>query len=153
MPESAEQPVYILPQRKARALIPKITSFLALGALFYAGILLNLYLLEISSETESITKIVSLAFLGLIIIISIIISIRKTASYQFYHDRIKLRKKQIYYRDILHTNPKQGILDKIFKTYSINLNTKFVLRNIPNNIQISNYLQQLINYAHRTRTA
>lgn len=148
---TAEQPVYILPQRKGRALIPKIISFSALGVLFYAGILLNLYLLKISAETELIVKLASLAFLALIVVVGIIISFRKAAAYQFYRDRIKHHRKQIYYREIVHTQPKQDFLDKLFKTYSISLSKKFVLRNLSQQTQISNYLQQLTSYAHRTQ--
>ncbi len=149
-PDAApEPPIYILHQQKKRALVPKIISFLALGTLFYAGILLNIYLLQLSRETESIVRFSSLIFLIFIIAPGSILSLGKAAPYRFYRDRIEHQKKKIYYPQIVHTTPQQDFLDKLFRTYSISLNENFVLRNIPEHIQLSNYLQQLISYNGR----
>ena len=39
------------------------------------------------------------------------------------------------------------MLDKIFKTYSINLGNGKFIRNVSQEVQIKNYLDKLINYA------
>ncbi|MBT6774317.1 hypothetical protein HOA91_03010 [Candidatus Woesearchaeota archaeon] len=143
-----EQPIYVLPQNKKRALIPKIIIFIILGIIFYLGVLLNVSLLELSASTESIIKLITLILLLLIIVLGIYLTFhRANQPYKFYRNRIYFNKKEIYYTLIINTNPKQDFWDKLFKTYTISLSKKFFLRNIPQTIQINNYLNQLINYA------
>ena len=143
-----ERPLYILAQNKKRALIPKIVSLIGLGIIFYLGVLLNVSLLNLSASAESVVKLVSLILLLLIIFLGFYISFhRATQAYKFYHNRIFFNKKEISYLEIVNTNPKQDFFDKLFKTYTIGLGKNFYLRNIPQTIQIKNYLEKLINYA------
>ncbi|MBT5739823.1 hypothetical protein HOI26_01865, partial [Candidatus Woesearchaeota archaeon] len=72
-------------------------------------------------------------------------------SFKFYNNRIMQGKKKITYVEITNTKMKQNILDKIFKTYSIELGKNFYLRHIPTSINIENYLQQLIQYAQQVQ--
>jgi len=143
-----EQPIYVLPQNKKRAIIPKIIIFIVLGIIFYLGVLLNVSLLELSASTKSLIKLITLILLLLIIVLGIYLTFhRANQPYKFYRNKIYFNKKEIYYTLIINTNPKQDFWDKLFKTYTISLNKKFFLRNIPQTIQINNYLNQLINYA------
>ncbi|MBT4804978.1 hypothetical protein HON71_02295 [Candidatus Woesearchaeota archaeon] len=143
-----EQPIYVLPQNKKRAIIPKIIIFIVLGIIFYLGVLLNVSLLELDASTESIAKLTSLILLLLIILLGTYLTFHKAMQpYKFYRNRIYFNKKEIKYTLITNTNLKQDFWDKMFKTYSIGLSKKFFLRNIPQTIQINNYLNQLINYA------
>ena len=147
-----EKPIYVLPQIKTRALIPKIVSLLVLGGIFYLGVLLNLSLIDITNDTASIVNLVSLILLLCVIALGIFLSFHKAeASYKFYRLGLSQGKKIINYNHIINTTPKQDFLDKIFKTYSINLGEGFYLRHISQNIQISGYLQKLIDYSKQSQ--
>jgi hypothetical protein len=148
-----EQPIYVLPQVKTRALIPKVVTLLVLGGIFYLGVLLNLSLLDITENIASIVNLVSLIILLCVIALGIFLSFhRAEMSYKFYRRGLSQGKKSINYINIINTTTKQGILDKIFKTYAINLGDEFYLRHISQSIQISGYLQKLINYSKQNQT-
>lgn len=143
-----EPPVYILSQNKLRALAPKFITFMVLGIIFYLGIWLNLSLMELTSSTEDLIQTISLILLLSIIILGIYLAIhRANQAYKFYRHRLWIHKKELYYINIITITTKQDLWDKLFKTYSIALGNQFYLRHISNNTQISDYLQQLVNYA------
>ena len=145
-----QKPIYELPQSKKRALIPKIIILILLSVIFYVGILLNVALLELRASQETITKTVSLAFVILVIIIGIILTIYHAKTpYRFFRNYLQINKENVKYTEILNTEPKQDFLDKIFKTYSINLGSHNHLRHIPQEIKIQDYLQQLIAYNNK----
>ena len=147
-PLPAEPPSYVLPQVKKRVMIPKIVSLLVLGLLFYLGVLLNLSLLQLTAEEESAVNLVTLIFLLLIIAVGIYLGYHQvTPPYRFYQNRIAIRKKEVFYSQIQTVRRKQNILDKLFKTYSLDLGNKNLLQNLSQEVQIENYLQQLINYS------
>jgi len=151
MPESSQQvngkPVYILTQVKKRLLIPKIITLVFLGLVFYSGILLNISLLNLSGNTETLAKLIALIVLILIIVFGIFYNLIKAKKqYLFYNNKIVFGKKQIVLNTILNTEIKHNFLDKIFKTYSLQLTKKFSIENIPDTIQLKDYVQKLINY-------
>ena len=147
-----EQPIYVLPQVKTRALVPKIVTLLVLGGIFYLGVLLNLSLLDITKEAASIVNLVSLIILLCVIALGIFLSVhRAEMSYRFYRKVLSQGKKSINYINIINTNPKRVFLDRIFKTYTINLGNDFYLRHISQSIQISGYLQKLIDYSKQNQ--
>jgi hypothetical protein len=152
MLQQQEQPIYILSQKKSRSLIPKIFSLLGLGVIFYLGILLNLSLLNLRAGEESIVKLIGLGVVFAIVVLGVYLAIHHVRlSFKFYNNRIMQGKKKITYVEITNTKMKQNILDKIFKTYSIELGKNFYLRHIPTSINIENYLQQLIQYAQQVQ--
>ena len=145
--DQQQKPIYELPQSKKRALIPKIIILIVLAAIFYLGILLNVALLELKASQETVTKTISLFFVIAVIIVGIILTVYHAKTpYQFYRSWMIINKKQIKYIEIVNTTPKQDFLDKLFKTYSINLGNNNHLRHIPLEIKIQDYLQQLITY-------
>lgn len=149
-PQPQETPLYVLPQSKVRTLVPKISSLLVLGIIFYLGILLNIYLLELGAEQETLIKLISLILFIIIVVLGIIYSIYKAYQpYNFYRNRVTLGEEGIYYINITNTTPYKDPLDKLFHSYSIHLGNKFFLRHISEQIQLQNYLQQLIDYAKR----
>lgn len=150
---SIEQPVYILPQNKLRALAPKFITFLVLGVIFYLGVLLNLSLMELVSSTENLIQTISLILLLSIIILGIYLAIhRANQAYKFYRNHLLIHKKELDYINIITITTKQDLWDKIFKTYSLSLGNQFYLRHISNSTQITGYLQQLIDYAKREQS-
>jgi len=145
-----EQPIYVVKQSLSRALVPKFVTLFVLGVIFYLGILLNLSLLELQAEEESLIKLVSLILLLLIIAFGAFLSFhRANLAYNFYQNRITFNKKQIPYTSITNTTPKRDLFDKIFKTYSISLGEDFHFKHVPTEIQLQPYLQQLLGYARR----
>jgi len=142
-----EKPAYVLSPRKSRALIPKIIILLVLGIIFYLGVLLNVSLLVLSAQTETTVKLASLILLLAVVVTGIIFSVKlANENYLFYRERISFNGKEIVYKDILNTALKRDLLDKIFGTYFINLGHDFHLKHISQEINIENYLRQLINY-------
>lgn len=148
-----EQPIYAVQESKQRTLIPKIITLLFLAAIFYLGVLINISLLELSADQETALKTGSLITLAVIIFIGIILTFRKTRQpYLFYRNRITHGKETIYYFNITNnTTATKNFLDRSFKTYSLQLSKTFFLRNIPETIQLSNYIQQLIEYAKKNQ--
>lgn len=145
-----EQPQYILPQNKARAIIPKTVSLIILGIIFYFGILLNISLLKLTGSEETTIQTVSLIVILLAIILGITLSLLNARKkYFFYRNQIQFGKKKILYANITNTAAKQNLFDKIFKTKTIKLSKKFSLKNIPAEIDLQNYLQQLIAYSQK----
>jgi len=152
MLQQQEQPIYILPQKTSRALIPKILSLLGLGVIFYLGILLNLSLLNLLAGEESVVKMIGLGVVLGIIVLGIYLGIHHAKlSFRFYNNRIMQGKKQIMYREIVNTKRTQNFIDKIFKTYSIDLGNNFQLKHISSEINIENYVQQLIQYTRQAQ--
>jgi hypothetical protein len=147
-----EKPLYVLPQVKKRIIIPKTIVLILLGVVFYLGILLNVSLLKINSTQESYTKIISIIIVLSIVVLGVYINIHNSnKKYIFYKDRLVKGKKSISYNEIKNITPKISLLDKIFKTYHIELNKKFSLSNITQEVPLQNYLQQLIDYTKKNQ--
>ena len=145
-----EQPQYILSQKKSRAIIPKIIVLSILGIIFYLGVLLNIALLDLTESQEATIKLISLIILIAIISLGIYLAIRRSKlQYLFYHDRLILGKEEISYSEILNTKLKKDFFDIFFHTYGIDLVPEFHLWHISEDINIENYLNQLIAYAKR----
>ena len=152
LPQQPEKPIYVLRQKKSRALVPKIISLLVLGVIFYLGLLLNLTLLELSPSNESIVNIIALIILALIVIIGVYLAVYKAShNYKFYKNRVVQGKNSMIYTNITQIIPHHDPIDKIFHTYSIKLSNSFFIRNIPDQVQMQSYIQQLIDYAKRTQ--
>ncbi len=146
-----DEPLYVLPQNKARAILPKVITLFVLGIIFYLGILLNLALLELRAAEETTVKVTSLVILLVIIIIGIIIAVKRAnTSYLFFRTNLSWSSKSLVYTSIVNTTPNSDLIDKIFKTYNINLGEGLIIRNIPLTVPIQNYLQQMIDYAKRS---
>ena len=151
-PQSSEQPLYSVYQSKRRALIPKMLSLLLLAFIFYLGILVNISLVELDADQETMLKTGALLLLAVLIVIGTLLTYKKTRQpYLFYRNRITHGKEVIYYLNITNTSPSTNFLDRIFKTYSIQLGKTFFLRRIPETIQLSDYLQQLIEFAKKNQ--
>lgn len=144
-------PLYVLPQQVKRVVVPKALTLIVLTIILYLGILLNISLLELTPSLETTVKFITLIFLIVVIVIGIILAlIQAKRSYLFYQDRIAFGRKEISYRDItITTASNTDRLDKMFHTYSINLGNNFSLKNIPEQVQIQAYLQQMIEYVKR----
>lgn len=146
------QPVYVLPQNKKRTLIPKTLLLVGLGVIFYLGILLNVAVLNLNAEEETLVKLIALIVLAIIVGAGIFLDYHQASQpHTFYQDRLIVEKKEHFYHAIEKVERKQNFWDKLFKTYSVDLGEDVVLRNIPLTIPIEGYIQQLVAYAKRTQ--
>ncbi len=146
-----ESPIYAAHESKSRALVPKVASLFVLSFIFYLGVLLNVSLLKLNAGQETVLKTGSLILLLLLIIFGTGLAVRKVNQpYLFYRNRVTKGKETIFYIDINNTTAHLDPLDRLFKTYSINLGKNFFLRHIPQQIQLSNYIQQLVSYSRGT---
>lgn len=144
------QPLYVLPQKKTRAILPKIFTLLILSIIFYLGVLLNLSLLELNLTQENLIKTTSIIIVTVVVILGILFAfINSRKTYHFYQQEITFGKKELLYGNITNIQLKEDLFDKIFKTYSLKLTDQFSLKNIPTEVPIQNYLQQLVSYQQR----
>ncbi|MBI2669345.1 hypothetical protein HYX14_05890 [Candidatus Woesearchaeota archaeon] len=133
-----------------RAALAPLLVQLILTTILYLGILLNLSLLDLRAQQETIINTSSLIALVILLIIGIIVNVQRAKkSYLFFQSQIQFGTQQLSYAAITNTAPQQNILDKILKTYSIKLAPDFSLQNIPQGIQIQPYLEQMRAYARR----
>ena len=142
------QPLYQLEQKKNRLIIPNIVIPFLLSVVFYLGILLNISFLELNGKTETTVKAAILVILIVFNIINFILVIKKSQKkYFFFNNRLYFDGKETSYQEIAEMKEQQNILDKWFGTYSLKLSPKFAIKNIPEELKIQNYIQQLINYS------
>jgi len=147
-----EQPIYILPQNKKRVIIPQTLTLFILGILFYLGILLNISLLDLLASEETTIQLISLILLILIIIMGIFNAYYQSSKpYTFYKSSLQIKKKTLRYVDINTITQNQNFFDKLFQTYSLTLNQKILLENIPQEVDVQTYLNQLIEYSKKTQ--
>ncbi len=148
--QQIEQPLYVLSQIKRRIIIPKVITFLFLGIVFYLGVALNIYLLNLSANAETTVSLISLIILTLIVGFGIFINVKKAKQkYFFHHTNITFGKKQVMLQQITDVKTKINFLDKIFKTYSIVLNQEFKINGISQEVQLEPYVKNLVSYAHQ----
>ena len=142
-----ERPAYQLQQKMSRVLLPKIVLLLGLGVLFYVGVLLVISLLNLPPSQEPWINVGALVLLIILIGVGILLDYKRARKpYNFYNDRIGEDK---LYSSITNTIPKQNWLDKMFKTYSIDLGNGLVLRNIPEDVDMKPYLDKLVSYNNK----
>ncbi len=141
-------PLYILPQQKGRAIIPKTVILLLLGIIFYLGVLLNISLLELTASTETTVNLVALLIIISLLGAGIINGIRKMKyDYLFYQDRIQWNQRIVLYQSIVNIQRKEKWSDKIFKTYSLQLNDHFTIKHISQEVNIQEYIEKMRTYS------
>ncbi len=141
-------PLYVLPQQKGRAIIPKTVILLLLGTIFYLGVLLNISLLELTVGTETTTNLIALLIIIGLVGVGIINGIRKGKyDYLFYQNRIQWNQKTVLYQSINDIQRKEKWSDKIFKTYSLQLNDQFTIKHISQEVNIKEYIEKMRVYA------
>lgn len=141
-------PLYQTGLDKKRILIPKTIILTLLSALFYIGILVNISLLKLDSNIESTAKFTGLGFVILIFILGVILNfIKAKQGIKFFNDHLEIGHQKIQYLSLNNVETKLNPLDKIFKTYTLNIDKKHKLEGISNQVNLQQYLQQMINYA------
>jgi hypothetical protein len=148
LPSQQSAPLYVLPKKKVRAIVPKVVSLFMLGAVFYVGILLNVALLDLKAAEEGTVKLVALIVVLLVVIMGSVLSILRARNpYKFYRDRVMTGKKTVLYSSITDLEKKRNIYDKLFKTYSLKLTKKLSLHSIAWDVDVEDYMKKLTAYA------
>lgn len=142
-----QQVLYSVTGKKSRILVPKILTLIVLGVVFYIGILLNIGMLALDAQTETIVKSSSIFIVILLVLIGLLTNLKKAkTAYNFYQTEIAHGKTILNYVDIPQIQKKQGLFDKLFGTYTLKLTKKFKIEGIPKNIDLQAYVQQMVDY-------
>jgi hypothetical protein len=145
---NTQQVLYTFKSKKFRILIPKILQLIVLSTLFYFGILVNIGLLKLDAEFETMIKSGALLVIGLLVLIGFLVNLKKASNaYKYFQHEIKHGRKSISYSEIQNVEKKQGLGDKMFSTYSLKLSKKFSIEAIPNSVDLVSYTQQMVNYS------
>src|SRR3989344_3225986 len=99
--QPSSNPIYVLSQKKSRALIPKILSMVILSVIFYIGILVNISLLDLTAKEETQIKLVSFIILVIINFIGIYVAFHRSAPYKFYAAAVFHHSKSMDYSFII----------------------------------------------------
>ncbi|MEK6900980.1 MAG: hypothetical protein AABX37_01415, partial [Nanoarchaeota archaeon] len=143
-----EQPAYVLWQNKKRAIIPSCLILLILSIILYIGILVNISLLDLTGSDETIIKTTSLIVIFFLMTINISITIYNALQpYNFYRTKITFKNKELPYSLLKTTTIHRGFFDRLFKTYTLPITKTFIIKNIPDSIQLQPYIEQLITYS------
>ena len=145
-----ELPQYKVKPNTIRMVIPWIFKLLALCALFYVGIFINVKLL-LKSTIPTLVNVFIVIFLLVLVIVQIVLYHLKFGKfkYVFFTNRIDYESNKpetFLFTDYKESHLKQNSLDQMFGTGTIVINNTFNLGPISNAKQVFNYLQQLIKY-------
>ncbi len=146
--------LYTLKPNKKRAIIPKVISVLFLCILFYLGIQLNLYLLEVPISTFTAVLIISALFILFVFESIMTYSKADRLTYYFHDDKLTVQNKElrsIDYLDVQNTSIKQNLVDKVFNTGTIILAPDFSIKFINNSSQLYNWINQLVARSRQMR--
>ncbi len=142
-----EEPLYKVPVVRSRFLIPKLIILLALGGLFYGGVLINIMLLDLSASNETLTKIITFFFLTAIIALGMYITyVKAEKEYHFYRTWMELGNEKVLYTAITQATTEQNIWDKLFHTNQIKI-PGHTLRHVPEELHLDEYINKLVVYA------
>ena len=96
-----QQVLYSFKSKKMRILIPKVLQLIILSSLFYFGILVNIGLLKLDAETETMIKSGALLVIALLVLIGFLINFKKAFdAYKYFQHEIKHGHKKIPYSEI-----------------------------------------------------
>ena len=148
MDQPSPPPLYVLPQHQGRAIIPKTILLVFLATIFYLGILLNVSLLALSADQETMTKLGTLVFIVIITIAGISSAIWKARRpYLFYNTKIRWGNRTLSLLEIEQPKRQEKWSDHFFKTYNLKLNATFEIKYIAQEIDILDYIEKLRVYA------
>jgi|SRR3989339_553148 len=146
-----EPVLYTLNQVKKRVLIPKVITIIILSAFFYIGIIINIWLIDLSDSVSNIIKIGAVIILIILSLTEIAVNIHKVKqNYYFYQNRITFKDQQIFLSGITDIQVKRNWLDKLFKTQSVILNQQFKISFVPFSEELKNYLWKLVDYSKKS---
>ncbi len=141
-------PQYTIREYPLRAALPQFLKLAFLCTLFYVGILVNLYLLRIS--TPGYVTILIWVMLGIVIFLQVILTYVKTSkkTYLVFSNRIETQKQHpLFFANIVSSKIKKGFFDSFFGTGSIAFEPKFMIKSIKSPEEIHDYLGKLISYS------
>jgi len=144
-----EVPLYSVKADIKRAIIPQVIKLLVLGLVFYAALILNLWLLQI--QTSLLLHLMIVVSLIVLLVLEVILIHTRFSrhSYNFYDDRITFRGKIAMFSDVDLVIVTKNFFDRKYKTSSIIVNKDFKIQHVKNAEEISKYLQQLVDRARR----
>lgn len=147
-----ELPQYKLKLAAGRIAIPKALRVLVLAPFIVFAIWLNLFVLAI--ETPSWLWLFLIVASILFAVIEFLLYYNRFSKYEywFFLDRVEYHNKLskvFYFSQYQVSVIKQGFLDKLLNTGTINLSNNFAIGPIKKTSEVSQYLANLISYSRR----
>jgi len=145
-------PRYTIKPNVLRKVIPQLITTAALCAVFYLGIYINIYLLEIFIPPN--VKNLIFVVLGLLVVVQGLLSYIQISKirYSVYDNRVQMESSNPQYamfNSIQEIKIMRNAFDKIFNTGTVVIYPGLKIEAIPNVDQVSDYLKQMMQY---TRT-
>jgi len=139
--------IYTLKPNKKRIIIPRTLEAFCLCIIFYLGIQLNLYLLQIS-----ISFYVDFLIVSILIILcglDFFLNYSKTArlTYSFFDDKLSIENKgseSLFYQYVDNLTIKRNFVDKLFGTATIVLTPEFSIKFINDYSPLYDWIRQLV---------
>ena len=147
----ADFPEYVIRPHVIRSVVPQIIFTIVLATVFYVGIALNVYLLNISIPTS--INILIIIVLVLLIIIQVLLTYLQTSKtrYSIYKNRIQIegvKQEYVMFNSIQEIKMKRGFFDRMFNTGTIIIEpSKLKITSIPDFNQTMAYLNQMVQYS------
>ncbi|MBI1970123.1 PH domain-containing protein [Candidatus Woesearchaeota archaeon] len=146
---------YVLSQNQKRVLVPKALLLMFLTGLFYFFVLLNIWLaLELKllrMKPPIAVHIIVLLLLGVFAAIQMVLDVRRLHQRQYLFSEESVSKTghnqfMIPYTNIVSMIVKRNVIDRLFGTGSIVLNSKFVIRSVDHVDDVYRYLRGLVDH-------
>lgn len=142
-----ELPIYTTKSNVFAVLMPKFLKVLGLALLLYAGIWLNLFIMDITLP-DNINYLI-IAIIIVLVLIETLLTYNTAANskYYFFPGRIEFRGKKpagMDFRYATSISVSRNFIDNLLNTGSINIEPDFKIKSIPNCDKVYAYLQQLI---------
>ncbi|HME87011.1 MAG TPA: PH domain-containing protein [Candidatus Nanoarchaeia archaeon] len=146
----ADVPEYVIKPKISRIIISQTLLTAILAFVFYAGIFLNVTLLDISVPAN--IKWLIVAVLGVLVILQTLLSYVQSSRLQYliFKNRVQVlggKNEYIMFNAIQDIQVNQNLVDKLFNTGTITLLPNVQLKAVANFDQTNSYLRQLIQYA------
>jgi hypothetical protein len=150
MVKMVDIPEYTIKPNVLRKATAQLLLMIVLSIVFYFGIYINIYLLNIQIPQN--IQILIITVLGLLVMIQVLLTYVQTSKirYSIYRNRVQIETanpKYLMFNTIQDIQIKKNIFDNIFKTGTIILQPELKLEFVPNIDQTYSYLKQMIQYS------
>jgi hypothetical protein len=138
---------YILKPIKERVMVPHFLLTIALLAALYFSFLLNLRFLNFPLKPLENLAVIGLLFVALMIDIMIKLARARKREYRFYPDRIEMvdhKSQTVQLMGLAQPTLQRNLFDVLFGTVKVVFDKKTKITDIPDNNQVINYIQRLV---------
>ncbi|MBN2421217.1 hypothetical protein JXB27_02970 [Candidatus Woesearchaeota archaeon] len=141
-----ELPEHTIKPNPVRIVLPSFLTTISLGILFYIGIAINVYLLNM--RIPGTINFLIFAVMVLLAIIQSLLSYVQTSktAYLVYKNRIQAGSDYVMFNSVQTISESKNFFDSLFGTGTIKINN-LKMKSVPNIEQTFNYIKQLMQYS------